>query len=65
LLLDPVEDEVVGLWSLELRGHVSSSVHGCEGEVSVFLVDSCILVIDIVVGEIGSVGPSSGFDPVD
>ena len=64
-MLDPVEDKVVCLWSLELWSHVTGTVDGCEGKIAVFLINSSNLVVHVIVCEVGSVGPSSGLNPVD
>lgn len=33
-LVEPVEDQVVGLFALELRSHVASAVDGCKCEAA-------------------------------
>jgi len=47
-LLQPVEDKVVSLGSLELRDHVASTVNGGEGEVTAFFNLTSDLSIDVV-----------------
>jgi hypothetical protein len=61
----PVEDQVVGLGSLELGGHVAGSVHSRESEVTIVGFE---VATDLGVNEVGSPGfgdvPSEGSDPV-
>lgn len=62
---EPVEDEVVGLGRLELRGHVASAVDGSESETAfVRLPVSSNLAFNSVLFPLINGVPSKGSDPV-
>ena len=48
-LIKPIEDKVVGLFTLELGGHVSCTMHCCESQVAIVGLEvACNLLIDNV-----------------
>ena len=62
---EPVEDEMVGLRRLELRGHVASAVDSSEGETTlVRLPVSSNLAFNSVLFPFVNYVPSKGSNPV-
>lgn len=51
-VVDEVEDSVIGGLSLELRGHMSSTVHCSEGEASITNLDVSSNLLSIHVGNV-------------